>query len=624
MVRSRRGLAALAALLLLPIVGAALAPAERPFAIKGDEATYVAMALSIAYDGDLRFTATDLHRFEQMFGTEPLGIFLQQPRDVHVEVTAGWPPLRITRTPRSPREGLAFGKPFVYPIVAAPFVRIGGLRGLLFLNLLLLSAIVWMAWTFAVTRTSPAAAALVAVAFVFASILPIYAVWRTPEMLNAALVFGAYFFWLYKYVASEAALTRRGWLAHPATDSIAAAFLGLATFSKPPNALLIVPVVLTMLAAKRWRHAIAVGTAFLLLSAGAFVVNGLIAGEMNYQGGVRRTFTDRFPYSDPTVDPTATFGQGGTSMVTENTDAEQLLAPAVFVPLFEHNTEYFLIGRDAGLVPYFFPGLVILVAWLVRPRSWTLWQVLVAPALGASIVVMLALAPYTWNGGGGPPGNRYLLSLYPAFFFLLPSRFSGRAAAVSLLGLVVTGPLLLRPLAASYGPWHNVEHGVVRLLPIELTLADDLPVRLTLQRARLDLDNGLLYLMDENAFMPESGKRFWVAGAARAEMILRTDRAIESATLHLHSAVANYITISLGRAHASIDLQAAGDGTVVLEPGPGVVYKESRAYVFTVTTTNGFVPAEVDPKSQDRRFLGVFIEPKFDLVSGTGDRGSAR
>ena len=34
--------------LLLALLGAALAPVERPFAIKGDEATYVAMALSVA------------------------------------------------------------------------------------------------------------------------------------------------------------------------------------------------------------------------------------------------------------------------------------------------------------------------------------------------------------------------------------------------------------------------------------------------------------------------------------------------------------------------------------------------------------------------------------------------
>jgi hypothetical protein len=66
---------------------------------------------------------------------------------------------------------------------------------------------------------------------------------------------------------------------------------------------------------------------------------------------------------------------------------------------------------------------------------------------------------------------------------------------------------------------------------------------------------------------------------------------------------------------ATIDLAADGDGTIVLEPGPGAPYNGgSRAYVFTVTTTNGFVPADADPRSQDKRYLGVFIEPHFKLI----------
>ncbi len=601
---------ALAALLLLPLVGAALAPAEHPFAIKGDEATYVAMALSLAYDHDLRYTANDLHRFEDLYGTGPQGLFLQQPRDVHVALALGWPPVRITRTPRAPRDGFAFGKPFVYAVVAAPFVRLGGLRGLLFLNGLLLLAIFVMASMFAATRASPTVALVLAAGFVFASILPIYVVWRTPEILNTALVFGGYFLWLYKIVAPERSLKQFPWLAHPATTYVGAALLGLATYSKPPNALLVVPLVAYALASKRWRHAVLAGAVFLLFSAGAFGMNGLIAGETNYQGGNRRTFAGRFPYSDKT----ATFETTGTPMVTENSDAQSLLAPPVFVPLFEHNVEYFLIGRDAGFIPYFFPGFLIGLVWFSRPRLWTSWQVLAALAFGASIVIMLALAPYTWNGGGGPPGNRYVLSLYPVLFFLLPAQVSGAIAGVSLLGLAVIAPLLTRPIAASYGPWLNVEHGIPRLLPIELTLPDDLPARLNPQRSRLDLDNALLYLMDGNAFLPEQTKRFWVAGAARADMILRTDREIDKATLQLHSGVANHVTVSLGRAHASVDLTPDGTATVVLEPGPGVVYtRGSRAYVFTVTTTNGFVPADVDPKSQDRRNLGVFIEPHFIL-----------
>jgi hypothetical protein len=588
-VRSRRALFALSAL-LLALLGAVLAPAERPFAIKGDEATYVSMALSLAYDQDLRYTPIDLHRFEEMFGKGPVGIFLQK-----------------TKPPASP--GLAFGKPFVYSVVAAPFVRAAGLRGLLFLNLLLLEAIVWMAWMFAATRMASRAAFLLAIAFVFASILGLYAVWRTPEVLNAALVFGGYFFWLYKCVAPERVAARHRWLVHPATDWVAAALLGLATFSKPPNALLIVPFVVSLLAGRRWRRAVIVAIAFLAFSAGAFGVNWLIAGETNYQGGDRRTFNDHFPFSDRST----AFDQGWP-MVTENSDARTLLAPSAFWPVFVRNVGYFLVGRDAGLLPYFFPGAAILIAWLARPRAWRLWQGLAALALGVSVIVLLAFAPDTWNGGGGPPGNRYFLSLYPVLFFLLPAGASRGIAAVALLGFAVTAPLLAHPISSSLEPWHNVEHGIPRLLPIELTLADNLPVRLDLQRSRLDLDGALLYEMDENAFLPEQTKRFWVAGAARAEMILRTDRPIEKATLNLHSVVANHVSVTLGRANAEIDLQADGSGTLVFDPGPGAAYNGgSRAYVFTVTTTNGFVPAEADPKSPDRRFLGVFIEPHFVL-----------
>src|SRR5262245_31885197 len=371
------------------------------------------MALSVAYDGDLRFTATDLHRFEEMFGIGPQGIFLQQPQDIHMQFAGGWPPVRIVRTPRPAREGLAFGKPFVYPVVAAPFIRVAGLRGLIFLNLLLLSAVLWMAWMFASTRTGPVAAAVLAASFVFASVLGVYAVWRTPEVLNVALVFGAYFFWLFKYVAPDERLSRLRWLAHPSTNYVAAALLGLATFSKPPNGLLVIPLAAVALASKRWRQAFAIAFVFMLFSAGAFAVNGLISGEPNYMGGDRRTFYERFPYSDRT----ATFELMGSPMVTENTDADALLVREVFWPLFAHNVEYFAIGRDAGLVPYFFPGVVILIAWLARPRSWSFWQVLVGLTLAASVVVMLSLAPYTWNGGGGPPGNRYFLSLYPVLFF---------------------------------------------------------------------------------------------------------------------------------------------------------------------------------------------------------------
>ncbi len=551
--------AALAAI-VLPIAAAACLPVERGLAIKGDEATYIAMALSVAYDGDLKFGPQDLHRFQRLYGTGPEGIFLQQGYDLHLEVAPGWPPVRVSRTRRPSREGLAFGKAFAYPVVAAPFIRLAGLRGLLLLNLLLLSAVVWMGWTFAATRLGVAAAGVLTVAFVAASIVSLYTVWRTPEIFNFALVFAAYFLWLYKEVASPPELQGR-WLAHPVTDYIAAGLLGVATFSKPPNALLVGPLIVMLLLRRRWPRWAGVGATFLLFSAGAFVLNALVSGELNYQGGDRRTFYGRFPYSDAT----ATFDSMGSVMATEHSDAQSLLSPPVFWPLFEHNAGYYFVGRHAGLIPYFLPGIVILAAWLARPRTWTRWQILSALALGGSV----------------------------------------------LAGLIVTAPLLAHPLAASQQPWRSAEHGLVRLLPVELTMVDDLPVRLAGARSRIPFRDALLYLLDEAAFQPES-TGFWVAGRARAEIIVRTDGALGRVKFRLRSVVPNHVELSVGGRAIAIDLEPNTIATVWVEAGPGVVYTHgSRAYLLSISTSQGFVPHLVDAASTDARFLGVFVEPDF-------------
>ena len=74
------------------------------------------MALSIAYDGDLTFQRRDLTRFWQLYQSGPEGIFLKRGK--------------------GPEDRLYFGKSFIYPLVAAPFVRLAGLNGLLLLNVL--------------------------------------------------------------------------------------------------------------------------------------------------------------------------------------------------------------------------------------------------------------------------------------------------------------------------------------------------------------------------------------------------------------------------------------------------------------------------------------------------------
>ena len=80
------------------------------FGIKGDEATYVAMALSVAYDGDLVFEARDLERFYRVYNSGPEGIFLKRGATASYQFVEAFPFVRRkTRVDDQP-DRLYFGK----------------------------------------------------------------------------------------------------------------------------------------------------------------------------------------------------------------------------------------------------------------------------------------------------------------------------------------------------------------------------------------------------------------------------------------------------------------------------------------------------------------------------------
>ncbi len=92
-----------------------------------DGATYYAMAGSLAFDGDLDFSAADLARVRASYPGGPQGVFLKRVRDGSGE----------------PR--LVYAKALVYPAAAAPLVRVLGTdRGLLVLNALAFTRALWL------------------------------------------------------------------------------------------------------------------------------------------------------------------------------------------------------------------------------------------------------------------------------------------------------------------------------------------------------------------------------------------------------------------------------------------------------------------------------------------------
>src|SRR5262245_39690460 len=236
---SHHGAILTGAVLLVVALAAAVSVdvVQTTYDIKGDEATYVAMTLSAAYDGDLMYQRRDLERFWGIYKRGPDGIFLKKGKNFRIRFRSGPPFLRVYNDTEEPRtDRLYFAKAMVHAIVAAPFVRLFGMNGLLVLNVLLLAIACVCGYVF-LSATSPPVAALVFVlGFFGASVVPIYAVFLTPEMFNLALVVVAYFLWLFKEVRLDS-----GTFARPWTDWTAAVLLGVAAYMKPTNAPLIAP-----------------------------------------------------------------------------------------------------------------------------------------------------------------------------------------------------------------------------------------------------------------------------------------------------------------------------------------------------------------------------------------------
>ena len=602
---ARSGAGVVAAVLLAIGLAAALSVdvVKTGQGVKGDEATYVAMALSVAYDGDLVYERRDLDRFFGLYRWGPDGIFLKRGKQVRVRIDASPPFVHLRQTVDLRPDRLYFSKSLIYPLVAAPFVRLLGLNGMLVLNVLLLATACGCVYAFLAARSRPMPALAFALAFVFASCVPIYVVFLAPEILNFALVAVAFFLWLQK---SAAPVVRSRFLAGPSSDLAAAALLGVATYSKPSHALLVAPIVLFACWRRKWGHAIAVGAVAVAAAALLFAVNAAVTGEFNYQGGDRRTFYTRFPFDGSGQD---VFAQAALH-ATNDADTQSVFQD--FSNRFAHNVEYFFVGRHFGFSPYVFPGAVAVALWLTSPDRREPSRVLTLAAVCASVAALLVFAPYSWSGGGGPPGNRYFVSLYPALVFLTPPLTTAAPALGAWIGgALFTAKMLVNPFVVAKSPSQLTERGFARRLPVEVTMANDLPIMLEGGRAHAWYNDVLLYFLDEHVYPPETvdadgRKGIWIAGDGRADILMRSDWPVAALHVTASSPIATTVTMSAGRGGVTVPLQPGKTATFDV-PASGVRDEHSFAYLVSARSSEGFTPRLLDPSSPDPRNLGALL-----------------
>ena len=568
-----------------------------------DGATYHAMTGSLAFDGDLEFSAADLARVRASYPGGPQGVFLKR-----VGVASG-----------APR--LVYAKALVYPAAALPLARLFGVdRGLLLLNALVFSLALWLGYA-ELSRTSGAgAAAAGALAVLAGGVVPVYLLWETPEIFNLGLATFGLLAW------------RRGrWVT-------AAVLLGLAAYSKPTNLALALPLLLEPLLpgarpaawAKRAVLSARRGAVVALVVAAGFGLTWLATGEMNYQGGERKTFYDRYPF-----DPGVTFDSAGVWMTTdhigplvagrdEDAPGARVAPPRAPEELrrsFALNLGYFWIGRFGGALPYF-PGVAAaaLLFLLVGPRERH--GSLALAALGVSWLGYVLLIPDNWYGGGGAIGNRYFLNLAP-LGLLAPAAAKGRLgrgrrrrrrraaradrrfarASLAPAGRSRDVGRLPRPAGRAHHAGGPVGvHG-------RLAQATSLR-RSRCRRHRTATGTPppfFLWFLDDGTFGQEESfgeEGFWLRGGESAEVVLQAPAPPSCVRLVVTSGPAgDIVTARLGSDRQRVVLSPLKTKEIVFpSPRAALGYYGTSLYMLRLGSRYG------EPTPDDPRMLGSFVQ----------------
>ena len=567
-------------------------------AMWSDAATYYTMAHSLAYDGDLRFTRRDLERVYREFRGGPSGIFLKRGREG--SLTFGSPFPLIIRDGEVTEE-IYFAKSFLYSLAAAPWVRLFGTHGMLVLHTLAVMAVLVCGFFFLAATSSPGASLGYTLTFFFASVVPAYFVWLTPEIFNLSLVFLGAFFWLYKERAPAPPRLLRGL----SSDLIAAAIFGAVTYSKPSNVFVILPVLALLAIRRQWRRGLVTGALFGIVLSGFFVVNLAITGEMNYQGGDRKTFYGRYPFQRPDLN----FENTGLAKVTAEIYTQQPWDIVV------HDLYFFHIGRFSGIAIYFFPAVVAAALFAFGPKKNWQWMVLALATFDC--LLLIVWMPVNYFGGGGTLGNRYFLNIYPLYFFITPTLLRPLLAILPswiMAGAFLTS-ILVNPFAAARRPGQHATSGPYKWLPVELSLINNLPTNIDPAKFRQRFEDGYLgYFLDNNTWGRERyrGVGFWVRGGTKAEMVVRTRFPLDKLTVRvLNVSVTNRITACVPGGCDTSDYEPGEKKILELPAGRGFPYEDfgarSYCYLVTIAPERGEVPMLARRGEGDSRYLGAFI-----------------
>jgi len=382
---------------------------HQPGWLRGDEGTYVAMAESLARDGDLTIDDRDA-AWARSQPDRPASLILE-------------------RTPR----GIAYSKPILYPLLALPFALVAGGAGLWFFNAAVVVLSLGLAAAALARRERGSAAVPTVVLFACASTVIPYFAWRMTESLQVALAAAGLSLALAAELGPPSG--RRDLFSRavdaPSAPWVGAALLGLLTGLREPNALVAAVPVLAMLAARRWRRAALLLAVTALGYLAVVAATWAMTGAPNPYKAIRATFNATTGYPVESEPLAKSRFDRQENLATSSMEARPAWKPRRSL----YASIYFFVGRHSGLFAYFPAVLALLPAAFAR--SDRVGRAALAGFAGVALFY-LVYWPTNYFGGETAIGNRYLLAAYPCLLFAprrLPSAVARGAAWLAAFAL---------------------------------------------------------------------------------------------------------------------------------------------------------------------------------------------
>lgn len=461
--------------------------------VSGDEGTFLAMAESLALDGDLVFDEADLERIEAATRPGRRGVILQTT------------------------DRIAYSKPALYPLLAAPWYRLGRELGMVLFNVSALALALLLAYRY-LRRVDPrpGRAAWTLVTFAGTGVLLSYTVWTMSDSLQASMTLAGLVLCLAALRATpDGAGDRLERLLDSRWAPLAGAvLLGAVVAMRYPNGLIAVAPLVALALSGRPRRALIAALGLAASLALGVGVNQWLGGAPVPYKTLRATFN---PASGYPAGPQAVevVGHWRAAEATQRLG----VTPVEWEPVVSaYGALYFVIGRHTGLLVYF-PAALVLAAAAFRRRDRVGWTVLLAVLAMAAFY--LGWMPRNFFGGATFIGNRYFIAGYAALLVapgVLPGRRSLAAVwAVSLLALASALVSAARNPGLEEPSQSHAYAGVFRWLPYE-SIAPALDGR----RDRYWSDE-LVRFVDPYARVERHGFRLEVARAA-AETLIASGR----------------------------------------------------------------------------------------------------